>query len=124
MTIRVRFTYMDSVIRRVMATALGVNAPNLRITGLTALSMYLKNVPHVATLGMVHTMERGAIMSQPEPIKLPENVSFYEGDANWHDGPGWYYVFSEYPDEGSVGAFATKDEAIAHAIECTKEPSE
>ncbi len=44
---------------------------------------------------------------------------FYQGDITWHDGPGWYYVDDEYPDEGSCGAFSTLDEAIAHAREAT-----
>jgi hypothetical protein len=38
-----------------------------------------------------------------------------EGDASWHDGPGWYYIDDEYPDEGSCGAFSTRNEAIEHA---------
>lgn len=33
-----------------------------------------------------------------------------------HDGPGWYYWDSEYPDEGSVGAFGTCDECLSHAV--------
>lgn len=44
-----------------------------------------------------------------------EMVTLYLGDATWHDGPGWYYIFAEYPEEGSCGAFATKEEAEAHA---------
>lgn len=32
-----------------------------------------------------------------------------------HSGPGWYYYDDEYPDEGSCGAFATREEAVAHA---------
>ena len=39
------------------------------------------------------------------------------GDAAWHDGPGWYYVDDEYHDEGSCGAFATRDKAVEHAKE-------
>lgn len=38
-----------------------------------------------------------------------------EGDAASHDGPGWYWWDAEYPDEGSTGAFATRDEAEADA---------
>jgi hypothetical protein len=38
------------------------------------------------------------------------------GDAHWHDGPGWYWVIDEYPDEGSCGAFETELEAREHAI--------
>jgi hypothetical protein len=34
-----------------------------------------------------------------------------------HDGAGFYYVDDEYPEEGSCGAFATVEEAIAHADE-------
>lgn len=30
---------------------------------------------------------------------------------------GWYWYDSEYPDEGSVGVFATKDEAIESAMQ-------
>lgn len=42
-----------------------------------------------------------------------------------HDGPGWYYWDTDYPDEGSVGSFATKAEAVAHAAEVyTEEPDE
>jgi hypothetical protein len=37
--------------------------------------------------------------------------------AKWHDGPGWYYWEEEYPEEGSVGAFETRDEAMDHARE-------
>ena len=44
-----------------------------------------------------------------------ETATVYYGNETWHDGPGWYYVLDEYPDEGSCGAFATKGEAIAHA---------
>jgi hypothetical protein len=32
-----------------------------------------------------------------------------------HDGPGWYYYDEECHDEGSVGAFSTREEAEAHA---------
>jgi hypothetical protein len=39
------------------------------------------------------------------------------GDETWHDGPGWYYYDDEYQDEGSCGAFATRQEAEAHARE-------
>jgi hypothetical protein len=41
-----------------------------------------------------------------------------EGDASWHDGVGWYYTLDELPDEGSCGAFKTREEAIAHATDC------
>jgi len=47
---------------------------------------------------------------------MPEVVVLV-GDESSHDGPGWYYYDAEYPDEGSCGAFATREEAIAHAEE-------
>ena len=30
-----------------------------------------------------------------------------------HDGPGWYLYYVDYPDEGSIGAFKTREEAVA-----------
>jgi len=44
-------------------------------------------------------------------------ATIHHGDAAWHDGVGWYYVDDEYPDEGSCGAFATRDEAVARAVQ-------
>lgn len=46
------------------------------------------------------------------------SATIHLGDETWHDGPGWYYLDDEYPDEGSVGAFATREEAEAHAKQC------
>jgi hypothetical protein len=45
-------------------------------------------------------------------------VTLHEGDASWHDGPGWYYIIDDYPDEGSAGAFATRQAALDHATAC------
>lgn len=45
-------------------------------------------------------------------------VTLYYGDAEWHDGAGWYYVIDEYPDEGSCGSFTFRQDAVAHAEEC------
>lgn len=42
-------------------------------------------------------------------------IVLQEGDAESHDGPGWYYWKEDYPEEGSVGAFAAKNEAMVHA---------
>lgn len=42
-------------------------------------------------------------------------VHLYQGDAAWHDGPGWYYVIEEYPEEGSCGAFETEEAVREHA---------
>ncbi len=39
-------------------------------------------------------------------------------ETHGHDGDGWYYWEEEYPEEGSVGAFPTREEAIGHAEEC------
>lgn len=33
-----------------------------------------------------------------------------------HSGPGWYYYDAEYPDEGSIGPYATEHEARAEAL--------
>ncbi len=38
-----------------------------------------------------------------------------QGDATWHDGPGWYWIISEYPEEGSCGAFPTYEACVTHA---------
>jgi len=51
---------------------------------------------------------------EPEP---PPEVIILVGDESFHSGPGWYYYDAEYPDEGSCGAFATREEAVAHAEE-------
>lgn len=45
-------------------------------------------------------------------------VTLHLGDSTWHDGPGWYYTIDDYPDEGSCGAFQTREEAVAHAETC------
>lgn len=49
------------------------------------------------------------------PEEDDNTCSVYRGDREWHDGPGYYYVDDDYPDEGSCGAFATLEECIAHA---------
>jgi len=54
--------------------------------------------------------DSGLLVDQPVAIV----VECYEMDGA-HDGPGWYYWDNEYRDEGSVGAFATREEAEAHA---------
>ena len=46
------------------------------------------------------------------PLELA-GVVFERGE--FHSGMGWYYWDSEYPDEGSCGAFDTKREAYDHA---------
>ncbi len=42
------------------------------------------------------------------------HVTDYTIGLRWHDGNGWYYVDENYPDEGSVGAFSTREEAVTH----------
>jgi hypothetical protein len=50
----------------------------------------------------------------PEPDDLP-TAALYLGDETWHDGPGWYWVDEEYPEDmGAIGAFATPEEAAKH----------
>ena len=49
-------------------------------------------------------------------------VSIVEGDG--HDGRGWYYIVDEYPDEGSCGAFASRQAAVEHAAGCGHDVSE
>ncbi len=34
-----------------------------------------------------------------------------EYGADGHDGPGWYFWSEEYPEEGSSGHYATREEA-------------
>ena len=53
--------------------------------------------------------------------RAPVTVVHYN-DA--HDGPGWYYIYDEYPDEGSCGAFSTREEAVKHARESDCEVSD
>jgi len=42
-------------------------------------------------------------------------ATIVRGDETWHNGPGWYIWDQDYPNEGSSGAFAAKEEAIAFA---------
>jgi hypothetical protein len=37
-------------------------------------------------------------------------------NSNAYDGRGWYYYDEEYPEEGSVGSFKTREEAENHAL--------
>jgi hypothetical protein len=39
----------------------------------------------------------------------------HRGDETRHDGAGWYYTDEEYSDDGSCGAFETREAAVAHA---------
>jgi hypothetical protein len=56
-------------------------------------------------------------VSAPEPDDDEVSVTVYLWGEEAHDGAGYYYVEDEYPEEGSVGAFKTLDEAVAHARE-------
>lgn len=35
---------------------------------------------------------------------------------DWHDGHGWYLIHDEYPEEGSVGAFRDRSEAMSWVV--------
>ncbi|MCZ6870528.1 MAG: hypothetical protein O7G84_13585 [Gammaproteobacteria bacterium] len=41
-------------------------------------------------------------------------VTLYWGNDAWHDGPGWYYIDDEYPED-SCGAFRWWGQAADHA---------
>lgn len=41
-----------------------------------------------------------------------KSVSLDDG-WDWHDGAGFYLYLEEYPEEGTVGSFRTRDEALA-----------
>lgn len=47
----------------------------------------------------------------------PRGFSVRYWKVGAHDGPGWYYWDTDYPDEGSVGAFNSKEDAVRHAVE-------
>ena len=66
------------------------------------------------SFGCAQTSPRCSGMSKPAEVAAEELFSFAECDG-W-DGYGWYYWWDEYPDEGSVGAFWTRDEALQHAV--------
>lgn len=51
-----------------------------------------------------------------EPAEMV--VSFEDGRAR--DGPGFYWHYLEYPNEGYCGAFETRAEAVAH---CEEDPT-
>ncbi len=42
------------------------------------------------------------------------DLTFKYGEDG-HDGKGWYYWETEYPEEGSVGAFWHEEAARSHA---------
>lgn len=48
------------------------------------------------------------------PDGLP--VATIQFTDNGHDGAGWYYWDPEYPEEGSVGPFPTREDAATHAV--------
>lgn len=53
-------------------------------------------------------------MADPLPDFDDPAPAILTHSTSGHDGPGWYYWSEEYPDEGSCGAFETREEAIAH----------
>lgn len=54
----------------------------------------------------------------PEVSRVEASVRFFGTDDAAHDGPGWYWWESEYPEEGCSGAFFTRKLAIEHALSC------
>ena len=50
-------------------------------------------------------------------------IVLQQGDDSCHDGAGWYYWEEDYPEEGSVGAFSTREEAVNH-VRSSGEPIE
>lgn len=74
----------------------------------------MTNTPEPSTCcagnGCVNCNDSGLLIDQPVAV-----VEHWDKDDAPHSGPGWYYYDEEYQDEGSVGAFATRDEAEAHA---------
>ena len=47
----------------------------------------------------------------------PFEANLYAGDARFHGGIGYYWTHAEYEEEGCVGPYVTKEEAIASAEE-------
>jgi len=60
---------------------------------------------------------RGCINCDGTDLLLEQPLASAEYGTDGHGGPGWYYWDSDYLDEGSVGAFATRAEAETHANE-------
>lgn len=60
--------------------------------------------------GCPNCNDSGLLVDQPAAV-----VQYWGASDAPHDGPGWYYYDSEYQDEGSVGAFETRELAVAHA---------
>lgn len=60
--------------------------------------------------GCFNCNDSGLAVDQP-------TCTFHLGDAEWHDGPGWYIVDDEYPEDGSAGAFETRADAEKFAAE-------
>jgi hypothetical protein len=55
--------------------------------------------------------ETFTVVEGGQPVEYRVSYAMVKG----HAGPGWYYHTTDYPDEGSVGAFLTKEAAIADA---------
>jgi hypothetical protein len=57
----------------------------------------------------------GCINCDGTGLLLEQPLASVEYGTDGHDGPGWYYWDTDYLDEGSVGGFATREEAEKHA---------
>jgi hypothetical protein len=60
---------------------------------------------------------RGCVNCDGTGLLADQPLATVEHGTDGHDGPGWYYWDSDYLDEGSVGGFATREEAEKHANE-------
>lgn len=64
--------------------------------------------------------QRGDRGRSPKPGEargrtLSAEATLHAGDETWHNGPGWYYIDANYPEDGSVGPFATEQSARDYA---------
>lgn len=58
-----------------------------------------------------------------DPKRTVNDVAIALPIEELHTEPGWYYVFDEYPDEGSIGPFDSQAAAATHAIESGCSPA-
>jgi hypothetical protein len=61
-----------------------------------------------------YDFETVGVAENDDDSQTEAEVSYSSGG---HDGPGWYYWDSEYPEEGAVGAFESFEEAARHAAQ-------
>lgn len=83
----------------------------------TADRLDIENKELRAEIAAIRASTIGRMKSRPvaDAERSTASVHYWE---TAYDGPGWYYVIEEYPDEGSCGAFSTAIEAKQHARDC------